>query len=164
MKKIVLIILAIVVCFPAFAKKHKRKKKQKDTNEIISVALRHAGCFGRCRDYTIEINKNGLATYTATRFNQDSGVFTKNIGTAKAMEIINQFSAYRVDTCQDNYESRIPDLPGIVYTIKYENKTKRINDAKYGPPFLMQLSGQIDKVVQEPVDDSWKKVTPAGGK
>jgi len=157
MKKIVLIFLAVILCTAAFAKKQKHKRKQKNSNEIISVALRHTGCYGRCRDYTVEINTSGLVTYTATRFNIDSGIFTKNIGAAKTTEIINQFNAYRVDTCKDIYESRIPDLPGMIYTIRYENKTKRISDAKYGPPFLQLLARSLDDLVNDKVDDSWKK-------
>src|SRR5437868_9298898 len=99
MKKLILFILLLSVSSPSFAG-HKHKKKHKNTNEIESVSMSRTGCFGRCPVYTIEISKSGTATYSARMFNPDTGVFRKNIGEAKAMEVINQFSDYRVDTCK----------------------------------------------------------------
>ena len=127
MKKITLIILAVIICFPAIAKHKKHKKKQESGNEIISVQIFRTGCYGKCPTYTVEINNDGMATYTAIRFNADSGVFKKNIGKAKAMEILNEVNSYKPDTCKDVYDARAADLPGINFNIKYKNKTKTID-------------------------------------
>ena len=161
MRKIALGILLLVVCISAFAKQSKHKKKSLPANEIVSVSLFHSACYGRCPVYTIEVNKNGIATYTATLFNPDTGVFTKNIGVAKATEVINRFNAYRVDTFQDRYASRFTDMPGTVFTIKYKSSpTKKIIDESAGPPALIQLRVMMDSVViTRKVDNSWHKKT-----
>ncbi len=158
MRKIVLIILALFICAPAFAKHKKRKKKKKQAvSSVSSVTMRRTACFGRCPDYSIKISSNGEALYTGMRFVEDSGVYTKNIGVEKAMEIINQFVTYRVDTCSNVYHNRIPDLPGLMYTIVYSDSTKEIRNAHFGPPYLKGLATSMDEIGKKP-DASWKKL------
>jgi (2Fe-2S) ferredoxin len=160
MKKIVLVTLTLMVGLSACAKL-KNKKKQKAGNEIVSIAMRHTGCYGQCPDYTLELHRDGTVIYRATRFNVDSGVFFKNIGIANAMEIIKQFEVGRVDTCKDEYENRIADLPGLIYTINYKSTTKKIMNAHYGPPILARLRVTMDKLIDKKVDDTWHKLPPA---
>lgn len=156
MKKIILGISVIAVCLPAcgFTKKKKAQK-----NEIVSVSMSRTVCFGFCPDYTIEMNKDGSTIYTAKRFNEDTGIFRKNIGAKTAQDIFAQFTAYRVDTCSEIYENRIPDLPGINYTIKYKNRTQEIVHANFGPAFLAELAKSMDAVGKktDKADKTWKK-------
>lgn len=157
MKKITLLIFAIIISGAAIAK-HKHKKKQSSGNAITSVSMRRTACYGRCPEYTIEINENGMATFTGIRFTPDTGTFRKNIGASKAIEIINQFETYRADTCQNGYRNRIEDLSGLILTINYKDSTKTIRNANFGPIFLRQLGQAIDAAGKK-TDDSWEKVT-----
>jgi hypothetical protein len=159
MKEIILTILVVLVGFSAFAKRHRHKAKSQPANDIISVALRHTACYGRCPDYIVEINKDGIATYTGVRFTPDSGVFTKNIGKVKAMKILNRFNAYRADTCQDRYTAKNPDFPGLTLTIKYDSKTKMILNANFAPIGLRTIAGSIDSLTGDKVDNTWHAVT-----
>ncbi len=156
MKKIILFLLAVAVGFSADART-KKKKKTQAANEIISVSMHRTTCYGRCPDYTIELNKSGLVTYTATMNLPDTGIFTKKLAAVKTMELITKFKDYRVDTCLDEYDNRIPDLPGIIYEIKYTNKTKKIYNAGWGPGFLKQLATEMDNFGKQERDRSWKK-------
>ncbi len=162
MKKITLVILSILIGFSAIAKtKHKKKKKvvAVAANNITSVLIMRTGCFGHCPTYSVEINKNGMATYSAIRFNEDSGNYQKNIGVAKAATILNQVQQYRLDTCSESYYNQIPDLPNLNYEIVYNNKTKKIYSAKYGPDFLSILAREIEEVGKRKIGDAgWKKV------
>jgi hypothetical protein len=165
MKKIILMVLMLATFFSTYAKQAKHGKKTQG-EELISIAMRHTACFGRCPDYSIEVNRNGTLTYTGIRFITDSGVYTKKIGTKKAMEIISQGVAMRLDTCKDHYQARVQDLPGIMFTIKYKTKTKTIFDANFGPAVLKELRDKMDgltgvKVDEtgtlQPLDNSWHK-------
>ena len=157
MKKSALIILSLIIAFTASATQHKHKKKHRPANQIISVSMRRTACYGRCPDYTIEINKDGVVTYTGKRFTKDTGTFKKNIGSVKAIALIGKFNTYRVDTCQDNYVNRISDLPGIIMTIQYGNHTKTIMNAHFGPGFLKELAGEMDAVGNKTDDEGWKR-------
>lgn len=164
MKNILVGIFLMAGCLVAVAKQAKEKKKAKDGNEIVSVAVQHTGCFGRCPTYSIEVSNDGYAKYTGIRFIKDSGVYKKNIGKEKAMQIINRFVTYRADTCKDIYPARITDLPGIMYTIKYRNKkTKTIYDTPNdGPIVLLTLRVRIDSLANgEQLDKGWKRIAPA---
>ena len=167
MKKITLVVLLLITGLSIFAKQSKHKKQKQQGNEFMSLALHHTGCYGRCPTYIIEINRNGIATYTGIRFTPDSGIYTKKIGVTNAMEIINLANEYRIDTCKDRYENRVQDLPGINYTINFDNKTKPILNANYGPYFLAILKVKMDSVLDQkadesgllPLDKSWHKAT-----
>ena len=162
MKKIAVLLLMLVLGLSSFAgRKRSKKKVHKATHEILSVSLYHTACYGKCPVYKVYISKDGTTTYNGMYFTDDSGVFVKNIGTAKAMEIISQFSANHVDTCKDSYEVLIPDLPGINLTITYADGTKTINNAGYGPGFLRILSRKMDEVGKK-TDDTWKRKPETG--
>jgi len=163
MRKITLVILSLLSCFITVAKTHKQKKKKQAANELVSVEMFRTGCFGHCPTYTVVINKNGTATYDAIRFNTDSGVFQKNIGTKKATAILNEVNTYRVDTCQDEYRY-IPDMPNINFTFTYTNKTKKINNARSGPQFLQALAREIDEAGLKKDDAGWKKLSGSPAK
>lgn len=156
MKKIISVVLALLICSLAFAR-HKHKRKQKKPGNIISVSVRHPGCYGRCPDYIVEINNLGIATYTAKRFNPDTGVFQKNIGIDKAQEIFNMVNTYRVDTCKRMYRALVSDIPGFIITIVYNDSSKMINNANFGPLFLKQIANSVDEAGKK-TDNTWQKV------
>ena len=155
MKKSFLIAVLIMACI---ANAHAMKKtKKKATGNITFISMHRSACFGRCPDYTIEVYNTGVVKYLGYMFVKDSGVYSKNIGQAKAMSILKQFEAYHVDTCQKNYVQRIADLPGLYYVIQYKSgKEQEINNAHFGPAFLAELAREIDKELK--VDASWKKL------
>ena len=157
MKKITLLVLALMIGGAAIAK-HKHKKKQKAANtNITSVLMHRTACFGRCPEYSIEIGSDGNTIYTGMRFTADTGAFQKKIDVAKAQDIFKQFDTYHVDTCRNVYYNRVEDLPGINLTIKYKDSTKTIRNANFGPGFLRQLATSIDEAGKK-TDDSWQKI------
>ncbi|HXS37880.1 MAG TPA: DUF6438 domain-containing protein [Flavipsychrobacter sp.] len=153
MKKSFLIVIILLTVLPNVYAKHKKKHPK---NSIQSILVWRTPCFGRCPTYKIEVNKNGIVTYTGIMFIKDSGVYQKNIGVVKATQIIKQFSDYKIDTCQDQYPMMIPDAPGLIFKIQYKDSTKTINNAHYGPPFLKDLAKSVDSIGK--VDNSWEKI------
>jgi len=126
-------------------------------NKIQYLKMHRSACFGRCPIYSIEVNNNGLVRYTGEKFTQPIGIYEKNMGVAKVQRLLNEFSNKRVDTCKDVYELIIADLPGIYYTIEYPDRTKKINNAHFGPQFLKELANEVDSIGQ--VNGTWKKIS-----
>ncbi len=159
MKKITIVIFSVLhfgIGLPAIGARQKHIKKHRHSGNITSVSVIHPGCYGRCPQYSIEINNDGTMAYTALRFNPDTGIFEKKISPEKAMELIKQFSAYRVDTCQDIYKTHVPDISGLVITIKYNDSIKTIRGANFGPAFLKQLANSVDQIGIKD-DSTWRK-------
>lgn len=161
MKKNILSILLIsIIAFAACASQKKTAKqspKKKAQTEITYAQMWRSACFGRCPEYKIEVYKDGLVRYTGIRFTQDSGIYEKNMGAAKAAELLGMFATYRVDTCKENYENIIPDLPGLTYQLRINGKDKTIRNASFGPEFLPFIAKKWDSEIQ--VDNSWKKIS-----
>ncbi len=158
MKKIILGILATISLAPSFATN--KTKKQVNNSPIVSVTIQHTACYGKCPEYTIQIDADGYATYTGTRNMKQLGTYKKKIGTTKTMAIINQMIAYKVDTCSKMYNNRIPDLPGLQYAIQYKDSVHKIYSAEWGPQFLKQVANDMDKLGRYP-DKTWTKVKKA---
>ena len=156
MKKITLLISFFLSAFCVSAQQKPHAEKQAPKG-IESVQIFRTGCHGKCPTYSVEIDKDGKVTYIAIRFCGDSGTFNKNIGAAKATEILNKVSAYRLDTCKDVYPNLVPDQSGLIYTIKYKNKVKNIRNAKFGPAFLVSLAKDIDDAGKKTDNNGWKK-------
>ena len=150
-------VLFLAIASPAIAKQNKHKKKSKPGNQLISVAMRRTGCFGKCPAYIIDVNKSGVATYTGIRFTEDSGAFEKNIGTKKVAEIFDEVIADRIDTCKNEYVNRMTDLPGLIFTIKYADSTKTITNANYGPLVLKHLTDAMAALAGKKLDGTWKR-------
>ena len=157
-KKICLAGLALLIIMPAIARNGRKKKKGKHQNQITAVVMHRTACYGRCPDYTIEINKDGTITYTGIRFVEDSGVYRKKIGADKAGAILNKLNESRVDTCRRMYTSRIQDLPGLFFTVKYTDSVKSILNANWGPAYLSEIAGEMEVIGRKP-DATWEKVT-----
>lgn len=145
MRKLALILLPVLM-ISLFACAQKK---------ISYIKMNRTACFGRCPVYSVEIYQNGLVRYSGELFTDHQGVYEKNIGKTKAQNLMKQFAKYRVDTCSNQYTSRIADLPGILFNIKYGSTTKRINNAHFGPDFLRTLAADVDSLSQ--VNSSWKK-------
>jgi len=161
MKKTLLTILILIFVVSVVYAKHK-KHPAVNGKEILSVSLKHGGCYGRCPIYNIDVSNNGTVTYTGLMFVKDSGAYTKDIGVTKVKKLFDQFNTYRVDTCSKVYINRIPDLSSIYYSIVYKDATQTISNANLGPAFLKELTNKIDSMGM--VDNTWKKVVINGTK
>lgn len=161
MKKLVPVILLVICVLGvtsatawSFAK---GKKKSKAGKVLTSIGVHHTVCYGKCPDYKIEMDRDGNVTYTGMRFTDDTGIFRKNIGKAKAKAIFAMCEKYRIDTCSEMYENQIPDLPGLNFTLKFGKNKKSIFNAGFGPAFLQEIAGEMDAVGKK-TDNTWKKV------
>lgn len=123
---------------------------------IQKVSMHRTACFGKCPTYSLEINKNGSVTYTSIRFTKFEGIYTKKFSIDKVKNIFLQINLLKLDTCQNEYEQIIADLPGLNFNIDYTNAKKQIVNAHFGPKFLKRLAMNIDKEFS--IDSTWKKI------
>jgi hypothetical protein len=163
-KRLLLILLIAVTVFTACAAGRKTKKKTTtkspttaSTKGLTSVSMRRGACFGRCPEYVLTINSNGMAEYKGIRSVEMVGVYQKDIGTDKTGAILKEFMDWRVDTCAELYRARMADLPGLSYEFTINGKKKSIGNANFGPRYLISMSEEIDRVATP--DKTWKKIS-----
>jgi hypothetical protein len=142
--------LLILACILFMGTVYAQKKS------INKVSMHRTACFGKCPTYSLEINKNGSVTYTSIRFTKFEGIYTKKFSIDKVKNIFLQINLLKLDTCQNEYEQIIADLPGLNFNIDYTNAKKQIVNAHFGPKFLKRLAMNIDKEFS--IDSTWKKI------
>lgn len=152
-----MIMIALLAAGVALAKNHKHKKRSRSRPGIESITMQRTGCFGKCPVYVIELDKDGQATYTAYRNTADTGILKKNFGTSRAASIFSKTMSDRTDTCKNTYKAMATDLPGLIFTIRYADSVKKINNANFGPPVLRQLADSLDALIGKRTDDSWHR-------
>lgn len=152
-----LALVALISC----SQKKLTQAQQKEASAPPVPVITHLGmertpCFGRCPSYLLEVKDDGMVRYYGYMFTQHSGIYEIGIG-PQAASLLKEFAAYRPDTCKDEYELPIADLPGINYTITFSNnETKTIRNAHFGPAFLKNYAQKLDQTLQ--VDDSWRVI------
>jgi hypothetical protein len=126
---------------------------------LSEVMMRRGACFGRCPEYTITIHSNGLAEYNGTRNATPLGTYQKNIGEAKAQELLQAFMDHHADTCRAYYTTRVTDVPTLSFKLTINGKEQTIGNANFGPYYLNDLAEEMDALGK--VDESWKKIAEA---
>lgn len=163
MKKIFGLLAVATLLFAACA----AQKKSASGTKVSYVQIWRTACFGKCPTYKLEVFENGTVRYSGMQ-NTDTGIFEKNIGKEKAGALLAKFSEKRVDTLNTEYKMLVADLPGLVYTFKYDNTVKQVRNAEFGPTFLKELAYELDKFVKdEPgstpkIDGTWTKISDSG--
>lgn len=152
-----ILIISLMACAQTKKTTAKTSVRQPDFEHVL---MKRTPCFGKCPIYTVELFKNGRLLYTGMRFVKDSGAYEKNIGAAAAQRIFDEFRKYRVDTCSEQYDMPVADLPGIYYTYTINGEERKIVNANFGPAFLKLLAQKMDEIGYTDIDHSkWKKVT-----
>lgn len=117
----------------------------KADEKIIEISK--GACFGRCPVYTMTVYGQGLVSYEGKRFTDKVGIYTKQLLEVEYTQLFKAFKDANLWQYQDEYNSRIPDLPMI--TIHYFNKgsQKKIMGKEGRPETVMGLEKQLDAIV-----------------
>lgn len=147
-----------VVTTTAKAAKINIATEENKRGAIEQIAMERTACFGTCPVYRIEVNKDGSLIYIGRHYVDHEGTYRNKVSTSKVDELFKQFREYRIDTCSEEYNSLIQDVPGVYYYITYENSNdqQEIRNAHFGPEFLKRLSFEVDSFAK--VDNSWDKI------
>lgn len=132
-----------------------QKKTTARSPAISYLRIHRTVCFGRCPSYSIEVYSNGLVRWSGLNFTDHQGVYEKKFSTATTQKYLNQFAAFRPDTCSDEYRVLISDIPGLNYSFNYNSGSKDIFNAHFGPDFLKTFATTLDGAFH--VDKTWKR-------
>ena len=158
MKQFCIIMVGLLLLGITAQARHKKHKNKKATKSgVVAAMVQYTGCFGKCTEYSIELNQTGVVTYTGIKYAKDSGTYQKKITQSEAARILHLFEVYRVDTCPNRFPNRIPDIQVMFFNVKYTDSTKRINNATFGPGYFKELAAELQQIGQK-TGDGWEKV------
>lgn len=131
----------------------------KPSRDITALTMRRTGCYGRCPSYEVQLFSDGGARYIGQQFTTYTGTYEKNVGAAKVQTLLRQAQTLRVDTCAEEYEMLISDLPGLIFTFTRPQGTQTVQNAHFGPRYFKTLAADVDSLVR--VDGTWRKTAAA---
>lgn len=120
-----------------------------------SFSYSQGPCFGKCPVYTLDIKPDGIAHFNGKRFSEKQGKHTKKVSEAEIAELVALFDAANWFKLENNYDSKISDIPSV--NIKYRNgdMIKKINfrgDYPEGTPAITKYFSALAN------SEGWTKV------
>ena len=128
---------------------------RKNNRFAKSFSYSQGPCFGKCPVFTLDIKPNGMAYYEGKRFSDKQGKHSKKVSDTEIAELVTLFDAANWFKLENNYDSKIADIPGV--NIKYRNgdMIKKINfrgDYPEGTPAITEYFSTIAN------SEGWTKV------
>ena len=128
---------------------------RKNNRFAKSFSYSQGPCFGKCPVYTLDIKPSGIAYFEGKRFSDKQGKHTKKVSDEEIAGLVALFDAASWFELENNYDSKIADIPSVY--IKYRNgdKIKKINfrgDYPEGTPAITEYFSAIAN------SEGWTKV------
>ena len=159
MKNSVLIILISSLLFGSCMTQRPGRLKNEDQISLITIS--RTPCFGTCPTYTLQIDKNCVATLDAVDHlsNGLKGWYKTNLPEKEWIKLVKKLEHMNYNDMQDSYGNRnISDLPYVNTSITFaDGNLKKVNDyGARGTEELSELYAYIDvligKLDWEPTD------------
>ncbi|AYL94786.1 DUF6438 domain-containing protein [Mucilaginibacter celer] len=114
------------------------------TAAITGVHVETTMCFGTCPVFKLDVAADGTTTYTATKYNPETGVFTGTIDQEKLTQILSLINYIDVQKLDNNYSVDWTDDQTIKLKVQFaDGSVKEITDygmqGTYGLRYLYQI-------------------------
>jgi Domain of unknown function (DUF6438) len=131
------------------------KKLAVDADYIV-FSLKETECRGKCPVFSLEIYKSGKVLYEGIANVSKTGRYTKQISSEDMDELITEFNKAGFFNFQDEYISRITDLPSKYIGFTYKGRSKTIRDYHDAPQILSELEAKLEAIVGN--EEGWMKM------
>lgn len=148
-KYLVIIIAAFMLT--SGCKTGKNSTKQ----DTVVISLQKTACKGKCPVYKLEIYNSGELKFEGKSNVENIGSFSMKITKEKVDELVEKFIAANFFEFEDEYTSKVTDLPSTYLTFTHNNKTKRVRDYHGAPEQLRELEKLIEAFVNS---ENWQKI------
>lgn len=152
MKKITILLLAIVMIL--FACKTQSKTQSKTDSIIITLAKKSGR--GISPEYSLQIYNSGKVIFEGIKNTEKIGKYQKQLDKKAIKTLKKTFIDAKFFDFEDEYTSRILDLPTTYISFSENNKTKKIRDYHNAPKELKKLEKLIENIAEE--EDNWIKI------
>ncbi len=112
-------------------------------------------CFGTCPIFNMTINENRTATFTAIKYNDESGEFKSIIPEKEFNELVSLLNYLPLENVKNDYAVNWTDDQTVTTESKYNNKSKVISD--YGRIGTFGLSALYSMLFKWRKGINWKE-------
>jgi hypothetical protein len=114
------------------------------TVAITNIHVETTMCFGKCPVFKLDIAADGAATYSAEKFNPETGFFKGTIEREKLTQIISLINYIDIKNLNTNYDVNWTDDQTIKLSVQFaDGSSKQITDygmqGTYGLRYLYQI-------------------------
>jgi hypothetical protein len=118
-------------------------------HESSIIILERTACYGTCPVYKIQLESNGRAYLTNTRFVEPLGIFQGVASEPKIESIFKTFQTVSWEQYQDKYDENVSDLPTAILTWYHSGYKKVIELRSNYPSEFDVLLKMIDELKAE---------------
>lgn len=132
------------------------KKKQGSSEKQLFARHRRTACFGKCPQYQLSIQKDGMATLKAERDTEmDTGTYSGKIPEKEIQRIKETAEAIGFFEMEKKYDDPgVTDLPSRISYLAFDGKEHEVMNRYQGPERLKKLEDIFEEIVE---DTEWKE-------
>ena len=124
----------------------------------VLIAIERTTCFGFCPAYRLELDGDGIGTFTGAAFVAIAGPMVGSIGTDRVRDAATAIERLGFFDLQDSYDTDVTCMPTCNVEVDLGGRTKRVHEyARAGPSALTAVQKLIDGLGR---NVQWR--TPAG--
>ncbi len=109
------------------------------------IEMTKTACFGRCPEYTINLDGKGNGLYKGIKNVDKIGNYEKNFSAEEVNGLITAFEKAKFWDFEDEYTAKVTDLPTTYISFTKGSQSKKIKDY-YGAPATLKA---LEKAVEE---------------
>lgn len=126
-----------------------------EKHDNIVFSFRKTECKGKCPVYYMQIYKSGKVTFEGTKNVEKIGSFSKQISNKEVENLIIEFEKAKFNEFQNEYTTKITDLPATYISFNNNDTTKIIRDYHGAPKELKDLELLLENIVN---NNDWKEI------
>lgn len=123
-----------------------KSSKENTNSEIVhSVSLQRTPCYGTCPQYTIELNREGVISYSGQRFTDKIGKWELTVPPDSLVDLFAFLDRCDWSQYDSIYPSPYSDLPSVILKLNLNQYVKSITLAGEHPAQLDSIVQYIDR-------------------
>lgn len=113
----------------------------------VFFSLSRTPCFGRCKAYTITIQRTGEATYLGNSNVDRIGTWKGTVDQATMDKLAERAAEIGFYAMQDTYDANVTDLPSTIVRVNADGNDKKVVGRYKYPPTFKAFAAYADSLL-----------------